>query len=53
MNIYDILLDQMRDMSTLIQTGKKKKKKIIVDENDNIRINDDDFYGRGMESILA
>lgn len=40
-------------MTTQVQTGKKKKKKIVVDENDNIRINDDDFYGKGIESILA
>ncbi len=40
-------------MTTQVQTDKKKKKKIVVDENDNIRINDDDFYGKGIESILA
>lgn len=40
-------------MSTGAPKGKKKKKKLVIDENDNIWINDDDFYGWGIESILS
>lgn len=57
LNLYDILPDQVRDMSTIIpeQTGKKKKKvkkEVKVDDSDSIKMNDDDF-GRGVESIVS
>lgn len=53
MNIYDCLLDQLRDMSTNLPQGKKKKKKIVIEDNDYLRMNDDDFFGRGIETILG
>jgi len=37
----------------MIPQGAKKKKKLIIEENDYLRMNDDDFYGRGIEMILG
>jgi hypothetical protein len=52
MSMFDCLLDQLRDMSTLI-TKKKATKKVVIEENDVLRMNDDDFFGRGIETILG
>ncbi len=40
-------------MSTILPLKGNKKKKVAIDENDYIRINDDDFFGRGIETILS
>lgn len=40
-------------MSTNLPQGKKKKKKIVIEDNDYLRMNDDDFFGRGIETILG